>query len=95
MIVHEAGDKVKAIQADLLIEGNKIVKIEQGIAEPTGTEVIDCQDKIISPGSFPREVFWLYTLITIRVHRHSSSCLADTVERASCRSQLDRVYADR
>ena len=53
VIVHEAGDKTKAIQADILVEGNKIVKIEQNIAEPAGTEVVDCQDKIISPGSFP------------------------------------------
>lgn len=37
-------------QHSLLIEGNKIAQIAAQIAPPEGAHVIDCTDKIISPG---------------------------------------------
>ena len=50
LLIHEENDLVKTVKADLLIEGNVITKIEAGIKPSTGTQVIDCSGKIISPG---------------------------------------------
>jgi cytosine/adenosine deaminase-related metal-dependent hydrolase len=50
VLVHDVIDSVKAIHADLLIEGNKIKKITAGITAPADAIVIDCSDKILSPG---------------------------------------------
>ena len=48
-LIHQADDHVKAIKSDILIEGNKITKIGVDTAG-SGAQVIDCTDKIISPG---------------------------------------------
>ncbi|KAJ6112131.1 hypothetical protein N7523_008192 [Penicillium sp. IBT 18751x] len=48
---HESNDYVVPLRGhSLLITDNKIAQIEQDITPPTGTEIIDCTDKIISPG---------------------------------------------
>ncbi len=49
-LIHDANDHVKGIRTDILIEDNKIARIEADISPPAGAEVIDCQEKIISPG---------------------------------------------
>ena len=49
-LIHDADDNVKALKTDILIEGNKIAKIEPEISALPDVEVIDCTDKIISPG---------------------------------------------
>lgn len=48
-LIHDANDKVAAVATDILIEEDKISKIAKDISAP-GAEVIDCSDKIISPG---------------------------------------------
>lgn len=48
-LIHNANDHVNAIITDILIEGDKILKIAKDISAP-GAEVIDCSDKLISPG---------------------------------------------
>lgn len=48
-LIHGQHDHVKAIQTDILIEGNKIVEVESHISSDDA-EIIDCMDKIISPG---------------------------------------------
>ena len=50
VLVHDALDQVSAVQADVLIEGDIISKVAPGIPAPQGTEIVDCTDKIISPG---------------------------------------------
>ena len=50
VITHGSGDHIKAIKADLLIEGNKIAKIAQDISAPSDSQTIDCEDKIVAPG---------------------------------------------
>ena len=51
LLVHDHQDHVvPMIKTDILIKGNKIVEIAQDIREPANTEVIDCTDKLISPG---------------------------------------------
>ena len=51
LLVHSDDDRVRMLRdTDLLIENNKIAKIEQNIQPPSGAQFIDCKDKIISPG---------------------------------------------
>jgi len=50
VLTHGADDHVKPIKADLLIEGNKIAKIAENISTLAAAQVIDCTDKILSPG---------------------------------------------
>lgn len=67
LLIHGENDHVKAVKADLLIEGDTIAKIEANVKQSAGTQVIDCTDKIISPGF-------------IDTH-HDSPCLADFAKR--------------
>jgi cytosine/adenosine deaminase-related metal-dependent hydrolase len=47
----EANDHVIPLRNhSLLIENNKIAQISPHITPPVGAEVIDCTDKIVSPG---------------------------------------------
>lgn len=50
VLIHGEDDKVKPTEADILIEGSRIKKIGPSLAAPSGCNVIDCTDKIISPG---------------------------------------------
>ncbi len=50
VLIHDDQDKITPKRADILVEGNRIARIEQNIPAPDGCEVIDCTDKIISPG---------------------------------------------
>jgi cytosine/adenosine deaminase-related metal-dependent hydrolase len=48
---HEPNDYVVPLRGhSLLITDNKISQIEPNIVPPAGTEIIDCSDKIVSPG---------------------------------------------
>ncbi|TKA60922.1 hypothetical protein B0A55_11894 [Friedmanniomyces simplex] len=49
-LVHGADDHIEARRTDILISGSKISKLEADISGPADAEVIDCTDKIISPG---------------------------------------------
>ena len=48
-LIHNANDHVQAVKSDILIEGNKIAKIGPDLSA-SKAQVIDCTDKIISPG---------------------------------------------
>ncbi|KAI1056880.1 hypothetical protein LB507_002301 [Fusarium sp. FIESC RH6] len=50
VLTHDESDNVKALQRDILIENNRIVKIASNIDNVAGAEVIECNYKIISPG---------------------------------------------
>ncbi|KAL0944807.1 amidohydrolase family protein [Colletotrichum truncatum] len=50
LLVHGDGDKVVRQQSDVLIEGDKIIQIDNHIPTSDDTKVIDCKDKIVSPG---------------------------------------------
>jgi cytosine/adenosine deaminase-related metal-dependent hydrolase len=49
VLVHDLDDHITPIQADLLIEGNKIVKLGKDI-EATAAKIINCRGEIVSPG---------------------------------------------
>ncbi|KAF5007434.1 hypothetical protein FDECE_6240 [Fusarium decemcellulare] len=50
VLIHSDDDKVSAAQTDILIDGDRISKIEDEIEQPEGADIIDCTDKIVSPG---------------------------------------------
>jgi cytosine/adenosine deaminase-related metal-dependent hydrolase len=50
LLLHDSNDHVIPTKSDLLIVGNKIAKIAPEIIPEEGTEVIECTDKIVSPG---------------------------------------------
>jgi cytosine/adenosine deaminase-related metal-dependent hydrolase len=50
VILHDDNQRVQVVNTDVLIEGNKISKIGKYISGPASAIVIDCTDKIISPG---------------------------------------------
>ncbi|KAF1831598.1 Metallo-dependent hydrolase [Decorospora gaudefroyi] len=49
-LIHDANDHVVPTKTSILIEHGKIAKIAQEIAVPEGVEVLDCTNKILSPG---------------------------------------------
>jgi cytosine/adenosine deaminase-related metal-dependent hydrolase len=49
-LIHDEDDHIQIVKADILIENDRISKISPNISTPQGAEVIDCTDKIISPG---------------------------------------------
>ncbi|KAH8703255.1 hypothetical protein BGW36DRAFT_403692 [Talaromyces proteolyticus] len=50
VLIHGDQDRILPQKADVLIEGDRISKIEASISAPDGCHIIDCSDKIISPG---------------------------------------------
>ena len=50
VLIHGEKDHISPQLADILIEGDRISKIDAAIPAPTECHVIDCTDKIISPG---------------------------------------------
>lgn len=74
LLIHGENDHVKSVQADLLIEGNTIAKIEVNIKPSAGTQVIDCTNKIISPGFIDTHHHVWQTLLK---GRHANELLLD------------------
>lgn len=52
LLLHDADDNVVPTRADLLIEGDRIARIEADInpAAASNVKVVDCASKIVSPG---------------------------------------------
>lgn len=50
VLIHDTDEHVHPIVTDILIGNGKIVKIAQDIEAPKDAEVINCADKLISPG---------------------------------------------
>lgn len=50
VLCHDDTDQVITRKADVLIEGSRITKIEDSISPLADTEVIDCTNKLVSPG---------------------------------------------
>jgi cytosine/adenosine deaminase-related metal-dependent hydrolase len=74
VLTHDAQDHVLPIKADLLIEGNIITKIHEGIEPPSGCDVVDCTDKILSPGFIDTHHHVWQTLLK---GRHANHLLLD------------------
>ena len=51
LLLHDKSNHVVPTVSDLLIEGQHIAKIGQGISPPdSNTRIVDCKGKIVSPG---------------------------------------------
>lgn len=50
VLLHDDNQRVQVATTDILIEGNKISKIGKHITAASSATIIDCTDKIISPG---------------------------------------------
>ena len=59
-LMHGANDEVKAVKTNILVEGNKISKIGENISA-SQADIIDCTDKIISPGFIDTHHHGTYT----------------------------------
>lgn len=93
VIVHEANYHAKAIKADVLVQGNKIAKIEPNITASPDVECIDCTDKIVAPG-FVDTHRHMYT-IGLR-GRHGDHLLTDYIVHGKTWEKQHRIawYAD-
>jgi cytosine/adenosine deaminase-related metal-dependent hydrolase len=49
-LVHDANDRVVPQNIDILVQDGNIARLQKDIEPPANVEVIDCTDKIISPG---------------------------------------------
>lgn len=85
VLTHGGNDHVLPIKADLLIEGNIITKIEEGIQSPPHAEVIDCTDKILSPGFIDTHHHLWQTLLK---GRHGNELLLDYIPTGNFTSSL-------
>lgn len=50
VLIHDANNHPVPTRTSILIENGRIAKIADNISTPEGAEVLDCTDKIISPG---------------------------------------------
>jgi cytosine/adenosine deaminase-related metal-dependent hydrolase len=50
LLLHDENNHVVPIISDLLVEGSVISKLGPNLQPPEGAKVIDCKDKLISPG---------------------------------------------
>ena len=76
ILIHDSDYHVQAIKADLLVTGNTIAKIEPSIDLENGTELVDCTDKILSPGFIDTHHHVWQTLLK---GRHANHLLLDYV----------------
>jgi cytosine/adenosine deaminase-related metal-dependent hydrolase len=50
ILIHDSQSHVVPTRADVLIEGGTITKIGPDVEATEGAEIVDCTDKIVSPG---------------------------------------------
>jgi cytosine/adenosine deaminase-related metal-dependent hydrolase len=50
VLIHDDEENVQALERDILIEGNRIVKVASNIGDVSDAEIMECNLKIISPG---------------------------------------------
>lgn len=70
-LIHGEDDKVEAVRTDILITGSKISMVAPNIAPPPGSEVINCTDKIVSPGFIDTHHHVWQTLLKGRHANHT------------------------
>ncbi|KAF8850358.1 Metallo-dependent hydrolase [Acephala macrosclerotiorum] len=85
VLVHDDNDHVRAIKADILVEGNIISKIEAGIKPPSDAQIIDCTDKILTPGFVDTHHHVWQTLLK---GRHGDDMLLDYFPKGNFTSSI-------
>ncbi|KAJ7689797.1 hypothetical protein B0H17DRAFT_936852 [Mycena rosella] len=86
LLIHDYKDHVKALKANLLVVGNIITEIGPSISAPSSeTIVIDCTDKIISPGFVDTHHHLWQTQLK---GRHANDLLLDYFPKGNFTSSL-------
>lgn len=70
VLTHDSNDHIHAIRADVVVDGKLIVKIEKDILPPDGSEIIDCTNKILSPGFIDTHIHVWQSLLKGRHANH-------------------------
>ncbi|KAJ8091869.1 hypothetical protein AAF712_010563 [Marasmius tenuissimus] len=86
-LLHGTNDKVVPTRTDILVEGNIIARVEPDIDVPPGTEVmvIDCTNKIISPGFVDgHQHVWQ----TLNRGRHADDSLLEYMPKGNLTSDI-------
>jgi cytosine/adenosine deaminase-related metal-dependent hydrolase len=91
LLIHDEDDHVESIKADLLIEGNVIAKAEADIKPSAGTQIIDCTDKIISPGFIDTHH---HVWQTLQKGRHANELLLDYMPSGTNSPLQESVRSD-
>lgn len=73
-LIHDSNENVNAVKTDILIQDNKIEKIAVDITPPAEADVVDCTDKIISPGFISTHTHLWQTALKAR---HADETLLD------------------
>ncbi|KAF9267252.1 Metallo-dependent hydrolase [Marasmius fiardii PR-910] len=85
VLVHDSDDHVVPTRTDILIEGNVIARIEPGIEVSASVEVVDCSNKIVSPGFVDgHQHVWQ----TFNKGRHGDETLLDYMPTGNFTSSL-------
>ena len=50
VLIHDESDHINPTEVDILIENDKIRRIGRNIDAPRGCDIVDCMNKVISPG---------------------------------------------
>ncbi|KUJ08673.1 Metallo-dependent hydrolase [Mollisia scopiformis] len=85
VLVHDEQDHVHALKTDLLIEGNTISKTEDDILASSSTQIIDCTDKILTPGFIDTHHHVWQTLLK---GRHGDDTLLDYFPKGNFTSSV-------
>lgn len=83
VLIHGANGKVEALRRDLLIRHGQIDEIATNIQASTNVSVIDCTDKIISPGFIDTHHHVWQTLLK---GRHGDELLIDYMPTGNMQS---------
>lgn len=84
-LIHGENDRVEARRTDILVAGSKISMVAPNIAAPPGAEVINCTDKIISPGFVDTHHHVWQTLLK---GRHANHTLMEYMPEGNFTSSL-------
>lgn len=92
VIVHGEDDSARGVKADLLIEDDRIVRIQPNLTATADVHVIDCTDKIIAPGFIDTHRHMYNTALK---GRHGDNTLPDyLVQGKPSRSMIERETAN-
>ncbi|KAG8360349.1 hypothetical protein FVEN_g2179 [Fusarium venenatum] len=80
VLIHDNQDNVQALERDILIENNQIIKIASKIEDVANAELIECDSKIISPGFVDTHHHLWQTQLK---GRHADELLLDYMASAS------------
>ncbi|KAH8649475.1 hypothetical protein BGZ60DRAFT_437373 [Tricladium varicosporioides] len=87
VLIHDESDHIHPRKADVLIEGDRISKIEPNIKVGLAVQVVDCKNKIISPGFIDTHHHLWQTLLK---GRHANELLLDYFHNGNFTSAMHK-----